>query len=222
MSDPLVSCIMPTWNRRTFIPAAIQCFLEQIYENLELVIVDDGNDKVADLVPADSRIRYIPLDRKLTTGEKRNYCCRVARGEIICHMDDDDWSAPGRISDQVKRLQQTGKPITGYGTLLFWDIVTREAKRYKPAMKSYICGTTFCYLRSFWQGHGFRDKQVASDNQFIFPVMSQVAQSQETRFVVARIHHCHHTSPKTLITEVVSRDLIPEGFWQNEALRLRS
>ena len=48
---PLVSCIMPTYNRRPFVPKAIEYFLRQDYPNRELIILDDGDDRVADLVP---------------------------------------------------------------------------------------------------------------------------------------------------------------------------
>jgi glycosyltransferase involved in cell wall biosynthesis len=112
---------MPTWNRRQFIRAAIQSFLDQTYEPRELVIVDDGDDRIEDLIPDDPRIRYLGLDgtHKLSTGYKRNVCCEAAKGEIICHFDDDDASMPTRIADQVERLQKTGKPITGYSSLFF-------------------------------------------------------------------------------------------------------
>src|SRR5205807_10283597 len=63
-ATPLVSCIMPTYNRRPFVPQAIQYFLRQDYINKELVIVDDGTDSVSDLVPAGERIRYIRLNAK--------------------------------------------------------------------------------------------------------------------------------------------------------------
>ena len=60
---PLVSCIMPTYNRRAFVPYAINYFLRQDYENKELLIVDDGTDPVKDLVPADKQIRYIRIKK---------------------------------------------------------------------------------------------------------------------------------------------------------------
>ena len=52
----LVSCVMPTHNRRDFILTAIDCFLNQTYPEKELVIVDDGSDRVKDIIPADPRI----------------------------------------------------------------------------------------------------------------------------------------------------------------------
>ena len=50
---------MPTHNRRPFVAQAIVYFLRQDYPNRELIIVDDGTDPVADLIPDDPRIRYL-------------------------------------------------------------------------------------------------------------------------------------------------------------------
>src|SRR5262249_55794825 len=105
--EPLVSCIMPTYNRRRFIPQAIRNFLRQNYSNLELVIVDDGAESATDCMPADPCIRYFHLDRKLTIGAKRNIACTHARGDLIAHWDDDDWYASSRIRTQVDALHKS-------------------------------------------------------------------------------------------------------------------
>ena len=95
---------MPTFNRRSYLPQAIRCFLRQDYPNLELIVVDDGSDPVRDCVPEDERIRYVRLDGKLKIGAKRNLACGLARGEFIVHWDDDDWYPPHRVSAQVGAL----------------------------------------------------------------------------------------------------------------------
>jgi glycosyltransferase involved in cell wall biosynthesis len=208
---------MPTWNRRPFIRAAIQSFLDQTYENRELVILDDGDDPVIDLIPDDQRIRYI-AHKKVTVGKKRNMACEEASGEIICPWDDDDFSMPTRVTDQVFRLIISSKPITGYSTLLFWDRTTRQAKRYRATAAGYVCGTSLAYLRNFWKMRPFRDQQEASDNAFVNPVLRQVAAADGSSHMVARIHDCHHTSSKKGITDVVPKSMIPDRFWDSERL----
>ena len=69
---PLVSCVMPTRNRRQFVGQSIWYFLRQDYPNKELIVVDDGEDNVADLIPTDARIRYHRLDGPISVGAKRN------------------------------------------------------------------------------------------------------------------------------------------------------
>lgn len=220
MNNPLVSCVMPTKDRREFIPAAIECWLRQTYENKELVIVDDGEDPIADLVPTDERIRYFFRKvRRNTTGKKRNLCNELSRGEIICHFDDDDWSSPERIQFQVDLLDKSGRPATGFNMLLFWDCLKSRALRYRSHVKGYVCGTSLCYLKELWRGHQFKDKQVASDNDFVYPILKQIEASSDMSHMVARIH-TKHTSNKKGITETVSKELIPMGFWDNERMRL--
>src|SRR5262249_6596674 len=100
-SQPLVSCVMPTADRRLFVPHAIRYFQSQDYGNKELVIVDDGAESIADLVPEDPCIRYVRLTGQRPLGTKRNECVEACRGELIMHWDDDDWMAPHRITYQV-------------------------------------------------------------------------------------------------------------------------
>ena len=76
---PLVSCIMPTYNRRRFVPGAIRSFLRQDFPNKELVILDDGTDPVADLMPDDPQVHYVRLSQRTTVGAKRNLCLRAGR-----------------------------------------------------------------------------------------------------------------------------------------------
>ena len=126
----LVSCIMPTYNRRQFIPHAIECFLNQDFADRELIILDDGTDAIHDLVPEDKRILYVRLDEKFTLGAKLNLACEHARGEIIAHWDDDDWYSPRRLSTQVEALAQDAIEICGINKLLYYDLQSGRAYEY--------------------------------------------------------------------------------------------
>jgi len=71
-SETMVSCVMPTYNRRAFVPHAIRYFLRQDYPLKELIIIDDGTDSIADLVPDDPSIRYYSLAGRIPLGAKLN------------------------------------------------------------------------------------------------------------------------------------------------------
>jgi glycosyltransferase involved in cell wall biosynthesis len=221
MAQPLVSCIMPTKNRRDFIPAAIDCWQKQTYKNRELVIVDDGEDCIEDLVPKLDSIWYIRCEppTKFSTGTKRNYCNELARGSIICHFDDDDWSAPDRIENQVETILECGKSITGFGTMIFWKASKDVGLIYRPQVPNYVCGTSLCYLKEYWSQHQFPNKQVCEDNAFVYPAIrnKELLASQEFMLMVARIHN-KQTSIKSNITELIDKSKFPEAFWENERL----
>jgi cellulose synthase/poly-beta-1,6-N-acetylglucosamine synthase-like glycosyltransferase len=71
MTDPpLVSCIMPTRNRRIFVEQSIKYFLRQDYPRKELIVIDDGEDPVADLIPAHGAVRYVHQRQRLAVGTK--------------------------------------------------------------------------------------------------------------------------------------------------------
>jgi glycosyltransferase involved in cell wall biosynthesis len=189
---------MPTNSRRAFAQRAIHYFLEQDHENIELLIVDDGSESVAYLIPDDPRIRYIRLNERLPLGAKRNLACREARGEIIVHWDDDDWMAPWRLSYQVNALIESQADICGLNRLLFYNPFSDQAWRYSypPKGRSWLAGGTLCYRKSFWESHPFPHVQVGEDSRFIWskPGAKLLAQ-EKTGFYVAIIHP-GNTSPK--------------------------
>jgi hypothetical protein len=195
---PLVTCIMPTSDRRAFVPDAIRYFLRQDYQWKELLIVDDGSDNIRDLVPADARIRYIRLSQKMTLGEKRNYCVRESRGDLIMHWDDDDWMAPHRISYQVKELVRHNAEVCGLREMLFYEPGTGRCWVYKypTNARAWLAGGSLLYTREFWKKGPFPDMQVASDTQFIFSreLKSYVA-LPDSHFYVASVH-ANNTSRK--------------------------
>ena len=122
----LVSCIMPTYNRRQFVPNAIQYFLRQDYQNRELIIIDDGTDLIADLIPSAENIRYYSLKSKKTLGTKLNMACEYAHGNVIVNWDDDDWYAPWRLSYQMEAMQEEGIELCGINNLLYYDLIHKQ------------------------------------------------------------------------------------------------
>ncbi|MGH8065316.1 MAG: glycosyltransferase family 2 protein, partial [Candidatus Entotheonellia bacterium] len=190
-SSPLVSCIMPTYNRRPFIPRAIRYFLQQDYSRRELIIVDDGSEPVHDLIPDDPRLRYLRLDRKHTVGAKRNLACQQAQGDIIVHWDDDDWMAPRRLRYQVKNLRAAQADICGLNRVLFYDPRLERAWEYiyPTSDKPWVAGGTLCYTRAFWQQHPFPDLNVGEDSRFVWstPAKRLLALPDQT-FYIALVH----------------------------------
>jgi len=197
---PLVSCIMPTYNRRAFVPQAIEYFLRQDYTEKELIIVDDGSDAVGDLVPEDERIRYIRLNAKSTVGAKRNVACEQARGDIIAHWDDDDWHAPHRLSYQVEILLREGTDMCGIQTLLFYNVETSHAWRYAypENQRAWLSGSTLCYKRAFWASNRFASINVGEDARFVWNARKErMTVLPDSTFHVGIIHRQNISSKQT-------------------------
>jgi len=198
--EPLVSCIMPTYNRRSYVAQAIRYFQRQDYPARELVILDDGTDPIADLVPADPRIRYERLPRWTVLGAKRNLACEAARGDIIVHWDDDDWSRSDRISYQVDTLMKADASLCGIGRALYYD-PPREAAwlyEYPPALHRWLAGNTLCYRKDYWARHPFPEIAVGEDVRFVWGAeSSRAAVTPDHTYHVALLHAAN-ASPKNV------------------------
>jgi O-antigen biosynthesis protein len=196
--NPLVSAIMPTRSRTALSRAALNCFLGQTYEPHELVILDDEDDPSFPDPPLTHLVSYLRRPR-LTIGAKRNEMCEAAHGSIIIHWDSDDWSAPDRIGDQVEHLLASGKPMTGYHSLLFWD--ERNGLGYRwTGPEGYACGASMCYYRGFWAAHKFPDISVAEDNAMVLAAQKEggISSADGRQMLIARVHGANTSSAQRI------------------------
>jgi predicted O-methyltransferase YrrM len=194
---PRLSAILPTADRRRFIPAAIAQFLAQTITDAELVILDDGTDNIADLIPGDPRIRYHREETRRIIGDKRNRLCQLARGEIIVHWDDDDWHAPDRLARQIAALDASGADITGLDRIAFLSDDGTAAWDYQWQGKGrWVYGASLAYRRRWWERHPFPAIRSGEDTRFVLDAPdAQVHIMPDNDWLVARIHAAN-TSPK--------------------------
>lgn len=104
-SQPCVSVVMPAYNAEKFIGAAIESVLGQTFQDLEILVVDDGSrDGTADVVARYPRVRYI---RQANGGASsaRNRGVAEARGEFIAFLDSDDEWHPEKLQAQVALMR---------------------------------------------------------------------------------------------------------------------
>jgi len=164
-----VSCIMPTADRPSFVPWAIEYFLAQDYPRKELVILDDGKGSVSDLIPNRPEIRYFHQAERQVLGAKRNRLCELSRGEIVAHWDDDDWHAPSRLREQVGALLDSTCDACGITRPLFLEPHTGRAWQYvyPPRGRPWVSGSTLCYRRDVALEHPFPDVEIGEDAHFV-------------------------------------------------------
>lgn len=197
-SKPLVSCIMPTYNRRTFVPNAIEYFLRQDYDNKELIILDDGADVVQDLIPNLPNIRYFHFGTKTTLGTKLNLACEYAKGEIIATWDDDDWYADWRLTYQVDALQEDGIELCGINNLIYYDLerATGYEYVYPKNRKVWLSGSSLCFKKRHWEKHRFADINVGMDGLFAWATPRQQIRALKNNTYSVLFIHGKNVSPK--------------------------
>lgn len=108
--SPLVSIIVPTYNRGEYLRQAVESVLAQTYGNLELIVVDDGS---TDATPqyldslSDSRVRVVRRAQRSNAAVARNTGLAAARGEFLAFLDSDDLWFPEKLASQMRRLRES-------------------------------------------------------------------------------------------------------------------
>jgi glycosyltransferase involved in cell wall biosynthesis len=159
---------MPTRDRRAFVGQAVWYFLRQDYTERELIILDDGSDSIADLLPLDTRIRYMRLPSQVSLGCKLNKGCEAAHGQWIVHWEDDDWIGPHRLSTQIRQLMSGIHHGCSASEVLHYHLTKGQAWQWAgaaneaPTMK---CGLV-AYRRRFWEESPFPDADIWPSQPF--------------------------------------------------------
>ena len=132
--NPLISVIIPTYNREHFLKDAIESVLSQTYNNLELIIVDDGSvDNTQQLVQkfTDKRINYIRQEHK-GASTARNRGIQEVKGEYIAFLDSDDIWLPKKIEKQLKIFRESKlSPGIVYAGVQYIDSHSNRKKQRK-------------------------------------------------------------------------------------------
>lgn len=162
---------MLTRDRPALAAKAVKCFEAQTYKNKRLVIFDTGT---GDIVRHHGHFQHCELGGSpKTIGALRNEANAFAKPdeEILIHWDDDDWSHPNRIAEQVALLQASGADCVGMNEMLFWR--TSEAPHalseepdtwdgdqawlYRFPVTKPTIGSSLCYWRRVWERKPFMD-----------------------------------------------------------------
>lgn len=100
--NPLVSVVMPLYNKRRYVKRAIDSVQKQTFGDWELIIIDDGStDGSADEIPRnDHRIRDF-FQENAGPGAARNYGIKKALGELVTFLDADDYYYPEKLEQEM-------------------------------------------------------------------------------------------------------------------------
>jgi glycosyltransferase involved in cell wall biosynthesis len=108
--NPLVSVIIPTYNRATLLPRAIESVRQQTHENWELIVVDDGSQDGTEAVVKslqDPRIRYERHEVNRGVSAARNTGLRLAQGQWVAFLDSDDYWRREKLAVQLETARNS-------------------------------------------------------------------------------------------------------------------
>lgn len=150
--SPLVSVLMPAYNREKYIGEAIESVLAQTYTHWELIIVDDGStDRTAEIVKSyqakDKRIILYQFAENKGIPYARNQCLALAKGEYLANLDSDDIALPERLEKQVKFMEENPEVGICGSKYVFIDDKNRKINEafYMPTENEEIKVNLFLY-----------------------------------------------------------------------------
>jgi glycosyltransferase involved in cell wall biosynthesis len=202
---PLVSVIIPTYERPQFLSKAIDLIQKQDYPNLEVIIVDDGSvsqaenpEMAAVLSNSNGRLRriaYTHLTERISIGAKRNLAAQQATGEIVVHWDDDDYFREHRISAQVAPIIRGEVDMTVLEHHYYYILPTQSFYVVKRAASWGPHFGTFVYRKSlFDSGIRYPDNSMAEDYAFAEAALNKgatvyVMNNEDGKHVYVRHHN---------------------------------
>ncbi|MBR5416385.1 MAG: glycosyltransferase family 2 protein [Thermoguttaceae bacterium] len=143
----LVSVVIPTRGRSNTLVRSVQSVLKQTYTNLEVLIVDDndGGSELSDWIKhlindfADTRVKLVQQMCHINGAAARNAGIKVACGEYIAFLDDDDWWEPEKLELQVNCLSSLDETY-GLVTCMMKFYLKGDLKRASlPYKDGFIC-----------------------------------------------------------------------------------
>lgn len=116
IDGPKVTILLPTFKADHKIYTAIRSLLKQTWQNIEILIIDDGShddsrNLLSQIAKLDDRIKLILLDKNRGAYIARNAGLEHATGQFITVHDDDDWSHPQKIEFQVRDLLENPEKV---------------------------------------------------------------------------------------------------------------
>lgn len=221
---PFVSICTPTFNRRPFIPMMIKCFENQTYpkNKLEWIIIDDGTDKIEDLVSHIPQVKYFKYDEKMSLGKKRNLSNAKSSGEIIVYMDDDDYYPPDRVSHAVEKLKKSPKALcAGSSAMFIYFKHINKMLQFGPYGQTHATAATFAFKRELLKKTKFsEDAAVAEEKAFLKNYTIPFVQLDPLKSILVFSHNHNSFDKKELLkntgdpnireTSVTPQDMISD------------
>ena len=118
MND-LITIVVPVYNVEKYLPHTLESICGQTYTNLQILLIDDGStdDSLAvchKWARQDNRIQVYEQENQ-GVARTRNKGIQLATGKYVMFLDADDWWEPGKLKEQLKRLEETGYVLCSTG-----------------------------------------------------------------------------------------------------------
>ena len=210
---PFVSVCTPTFNRRPFIEGIIKCFNHQDYpkDRMEWIIIDDGTDKVEDLVINHPHVKYFKYDTKMKLGKKRNLLHEKSKGDIIVYMDDDDYYPPQRVSHAVQKLQEHPEALcAGSSEIYIYFKHIQKMYQFGPYGPNHATAGTFAFKRKLIENRYDDEACLAEEKSFLKDYSVPFVQLDPKKVILVFSHE-HNTFDKRKLLDNPHPNFVKES-----------
>ncbi len=151
VTSPVISVIIPTFNRTDKLKDAIASVLKQSYKNFEIVVVNDAGKDVKNIIDSfnDPRIKYFQHGSNRGLPATRNTGIRNSNGKYIAYLDDDDKYYPNHLDVLIKNLESDSEYKVAYTDSLRASYKIRDGNYYLEK-KELIYSQDFDYEKILW------------------------------------------------------------------------
>lgn len=205
---PTVSVVTPTFERYHLFDIAIFNWKNFIYpeDKIEWIILDDSSRESIKglkkkLPKDDKRIKYYTCKKIDTIGKKRNKVNKLATGEIIVHMDDDDYYPPDSVICRVKSLLTYSKQCVGCSSINCINLLDNTCFKTGGGIdkNTVITGeASLAYYKSFWEDKGYDENVKSEECRCFLEDRTSDYIDLNSAFCMIAITHTKNMSDRTL------------------------
>jgi glycosyltransferase involved in cell wall biosynthesis len=205
----------------------IKCFQHQDYpkDKIEWIIVDDGTDKIEDLVTHIPQVKYYKFNEKMTLGKKRNVAHEKCSGDIIIYMDDDDYYPPERISHAVKILKENPNALcAGSSEMYIYFKHIQKMYKFGPYGPNHSTAATFAFRKELLNQTSFdNNASVAEEKHFLKNYTIPFVQLDSLKSILVFSHTHNSYDKKDLLLNpnptINISDKTVDDFVKNEYIK---
>lgn len=223
-TNPLVSVLVPVYNAESYIERCVRSILEQTYEQIECIFVDDGCSDSSIAILENVIAEYSCRKEKCTIihnhenkglAAARNTAVSSCHGDFIFHIDADDWIEPNTIADLVKKQQATGADIvytSGYYKHIGNEDIIIDCDGWSTDKKTLLLNilqdkATICVWSKLIRMKLYTDYDIRCDEKGSFYEDYQVLPrliyySKIIECLDGYKYHYNRSNPKSLVTNL--------------------
>lgn len=186
MSNPLVSVIIPTYNVERYIDDCIESVVNQTYDNLEIIVIDDASSDATPYLLKSFKDKIILSlnEKNKGQGAVRNQGLNKAKGEYVLFVDSDDWIESDTIEILVKTALQTEAEMVRFNGIPYFE---GEAD---PFLEKQYNFSSVLEEKTFYADGGLlqANQKAYSASPCLYLIEREVIEEEQIRFPEGILH----------------------------------